>query len=43
MSFNLQRDARSASGIAIVGRPSVGPSVHPSVRDVDVPEAYRLE
>ena len=40
----LPRDARSAKrGIAIVSRPSVRPSVRLSVRNVDVPWAYRLD
>jgi len=40
----LPRDACSAKrGIAIVSRPSVRPSVCLSVRNVDVPGAYRLD
>ena len=40
----LPRDARSAKrGIAIVSRPSVRLSVRPSVCNVDVPWAYRLD
>ena len=40
----IKRDARSAKcGIAIVSRPSVCPSVRPSVRDVDVSWSYRLD
>jgi len=40
----LPRDARNAKrGIAIVSRPFVRPSVCPSVCNVKIPWAYRLD
>jgi len=41
----LPRDRRSVSAVflSLVVRPSAGPSVCPSVRDVGVPRAYRLD